>query len=42
MESNHLVPEIGLRRRMEKDRVIWRFEAESPCDYDFTQMKRWE
>ena len=25
-----------------KDRVIWRFEAESSADYDFTQMKRWE
>jgi carboxymethylenebutenolidase len=25
-----------------KDRVIWRFEADSSVDYDFTKMKRWE
>jgi len=25
-----------------KDRAIWRFEADSSLDYDFTAMKRWE
>jgi carboxymethylenebutenolidase len=25
-----------------KDRVIWRFEADSSADYDFAKMKRWE
>jgi carboxymethylenebutenolidase len=25
-----------------KDRAIWRFEADSSVDYDFTRMKRWE
>jgi len=25
-----------------KDRAIWRFEADSSLDYDFTKMKRWE
>jgi carboxymethylenebutenolidase len=25
-----------------KDRIIWRFEADSSADYDFTKMKRWE
>jgi carboxymethylenebutenolidase len=25
-----------------KDRVIWRFEANTSADYDFTKMKRWE
>ena len=25
-----------------KDRVIWRFEADTSVDYDFTKMKRWE
>ena len=25
-----------------KDRAIWRFEADSSLDYDFTEMKRWE
>jgi carboxymethylenebutenolidase len=25
-----------------KDRAIWRFEANSSVNYDFTQMKRWE
>ena len=24
------------------DRAIWRFEADSSLDYDFTKMKRWE
>jgi carboxymethylenebutenolidase len=25
-----------------KERAIWRFEADSAVDYDFTKMKRWE
>jgi carboxymethylenebutenolidase len=25
-----------------KDRVIWRFDADTSVDYDFTKMKRWE
>jgi carboxymethylenebutenolidase len=25
-----------------KDRAIWRFEADSSVDYDFSKMKRWE
>jgi hypothetical protein len=25
-----------------KDRVSWRFEADTSVDYDFTKMKRWE
>jgi carboxymethylenebutenolidase len=25
-----------------KDRVVWRFEADSSVNYDFSQMKRWE
>jgi len=25
-----------------QDRAIWRFEADSSVDYDFTKMKRWE
>lgn len=25
-----------------KERAIWRFEADSSVDYDFTKMKRWE
>jgi carboxymethylenebutenolidase len=25
-----------------KDRVLWRFEADTSADYDFTKMKRWE
>ena len=25
-----------------KDRVVWRFEADSSMNYDFSQMKRWE
>ena len=25
-----------------KDRAIWRFEADSSVNYDFTKMKRWE
>jgi len=25
-----------------KDRVIWRFEADTSVDYDFTKIKRWE
>jgi carboxymethylenebutenolidase len=25
-----------------KDRIIWRFEADTSVDYDFTKMKRWE
>jgi len=25
-----------------RDRVIWRFEADSSRDYDFSKMKRWE
>ena len=25
-----------------KDRAIWRFEADSSLDYDFSAMKRWE
>jgi len=25
-----------------KDRLIWRFAADTSADYDFTRMKRWE
>jgi len=25
-----------------KDRITWRFDADSSVDYDFTKMKRWE
>jgi carboxymethylenebutenolidase len=25
-----------------KDRAVWRFEADSSVNYDFTKMKRWE